>query len=62
MLATVAGVAIAWWLSGSKSLDMRLAQLLFVGLAALTVPHMMVVERVRFSGWMKGRTGRSTAS
>ncbi len=56
MLATVAGVAIAWWLSGGKPLEMRLAQLLFVGLAALTVPHMIVVERVRFTGWLKGRT------
>ena len=56
MLVTVAGVASAWWLSDGKPLDMRLAQLLFVGLAALTVPHMMVVERVRFTGWMMGRS------
>ena len=55
MLATVAGVAIAWWLSDAKPLDMRLAQLLFVGLAALTVPHMLVVERVRLTGWAMGR-------
>ena len=55
MLATVAGVAIAWWLSDGKPLDMRLAQLLFVGLAALTVPHMIIVERVRFTGWTKHR-------
>ena len=55
MLATLIGVAIAWWLSDGKPLDTRLAQLLFVGLAALTVPHMIVVERVRFSGWAMGR-------
>jgi len=55
MLATVAGVAIAWWLSDGKPLDMRLAQLLFVGLAALTVPHMIVIERVRLTGWVLGR-------
>jgi len=56
MLATVVGIAVAWWLSDGKPLDMRLAQLLFVGLAALTVPHMILVERVRFTGWVMGRS------
>jgi Brp/Blh family beta-carotene 15,15'-monooxygenase len=56
MLLTVAGVAIVWWLSDGKPLDMRLAQLLFVGMAALTVPHMIVVERVRLTGWLMGRS------
>jgi len=54
-LATAVGVAIAWWLSEGKAFDMLIAQLLFVSLAALTVPHMMVVERVRLTGWMLGR-------
>ena len=56
IVITVAGVGTAWWLSDGKPLDMRLAQLVFVGLAALTVPHMMVVERVRFTGWAHGRS------
>lgn len=54
MLATVAGVAIAFACSSGRPLDLRLAQVLFVGLAALTVPHMILVERVRLGGWIVG--------
>jgi len=54
MLAAAVGVAMAVGHSGDKPLDLRLAQVLFVGLAALTVPHMIPVAHVRLAGWVSG--------
>lgn len=55
MSITVAGVISAWWLFDGTQLDERLTQLIFVGLASLTVPHMVVVEKVRLTGWQVER-------
>jgi len=46
LLAACAG----WMFLDRSSLSRGVTQFLFVGLAALTVPHMVLVERVRLSG------------
>ena len=53
MAIVLAAACAAWvWLDGVP-MNARIMQILFVGLAALTVPHMMLVERVRMRGWVQ---------
>jgi Brp/Blh family beta-carotene 15,15'-monooxygenase len=54
MIGVLAFSAIAWHFLKETPLEARVVQIIFVGLAALTVPHMILVERVRISGWTKG--------
>ena len=51
MVAVFAMVAGGWVLLNGTPFDARIIQIVFVGLAALIVPHMALVERVRLSGW-----------
>lgn len=53
LLALTATASGGYFLQ-SESFDARVVQLLFVSLAALTVPHMMLVDRMRFLGCGRG--------
>lgn len=52
MLGVLLASATAWHFLDGMPINGAIIQLVFVGLAALTVPHMALVERVRLSGWM----------
>lgn len=52
MVAVLLAAAGGWYVLPDSPVDERILQFLFVVLAALTVPHMVLVERVRFRDYL----------
>lgn len=52
MIGVIALSTVSWFMLKNQTLDGRVVQIVFVGLAALTVPHMALVEQVRLKGWI----------
>jgi Brp/Blh family beta-carotene 15,15'-monooxygenase len=51
MVAVLLAGCVAWQLQAVLPMDAKVIQILFVILAALTAPHMVIVEPIRFRGW-----------
>jgi membrane protein YdbS with pleckstrin-like domain len=51
MVAVLLVGGVAWRIQAVLPVDAKAIQILFVILAALTAPHMIIVEPFRFRGW-----------
>ncbi|MFM7188689.1 MAG: Brp/Blh family beta-carotene 15,15'-dioxygenase [Armatimonadota bacterium] len=60
MVAVLIIAIMGWKIQSHLSLDARVIQTLFVLLAALTAPHMVIVEPIRFHGWKTAGEKSST--
>ena len=46
LVSWIAGVVIFWQMPSSEALDGTILRIIFIGLAALTVPHMLLVDGI----------------
>jgi beta-carotene 15,15'-dioxygenase len=42
---------LVWWLGANEHLEIEMIRIIFIGLAALTVPHAWVLEKSNFLAW-----------
>jgi hypothetical protein len=54
MVAVFFACLISWLLLKDQSIDQKIIQIVFLGLAALTVPHMVIIERMKWNYRVRG--------
>lgn len=52
-VATGVAGAVAFFFVPAATVEAGVIRVVFVGLAALTVPHMLLIERIRLRGWRR---------
>jgi beta-carotene 15,15'-dioxygenase len=50
-IAVVLAGLLIWWVGSTKPLEVELIRIIFIGLAALTIPHAWVLQKSNFHTW-----------
>ena len=58
-IAVVIMGAIVWWVGGNEKVEVGLIRIIFIGLAALTVPHAWVLKKANFQSWSISQSSKT---
>ena len=58
-IAVIIMGAIVWWVGGNEKVEVGLIRIIFVGLAALTVPHTWVLKKANFQAWSISQSSKT---
>jgi len=58
-IAVIIMGAIVWWVGGNEKVEVGLIRIIFIGLAALTVPHAWVLKKANFQSWSISKSSKT---